>query len=105
MVFAYRYFATDQQLYDIGSEGVSVFVQEAVNVVPYLTSVVLNRELRGIHSRPRIQFTERVIVMAFFEKRKVRCFREIAFVVQEMKNPDRFLSNQVDDWQIILWEK
>lgn len=98
----YRNFAADEEFYDIGSQGVPVLVQKSVHVVPNLTGVMLDRELRRTHSRPGVQFAQCVVVMAFFEKRQIRGFWEIALVVQKMQNPNGFLRYQVYDWQIVL---
>lgn len=98
----YRDLAADQQLDHVRPQSVSVLVQEAVHVVPDLPGVMPDRELGRIHSGPRVQFAQSVIVVTLLQEREIRGFREVALVVQQVKDAHRFLRDQMNDRQIVL---
>lgn len=48
----YRQITADQELDDIRSESISIFIQETLHVVPDLASVVTYGKFGGVHPRP-----------------------------------------------------
>lgn len=74
----------DEQIDDIGPQGVAILVEESVSVVPDLSGVVFDAEFHGGHSRPEVELVESVIVVALFEERAVGRLGKVGFVVQQM---------------------
>ena len=102
MPVPYRNFTADQKFDDIGPEGVSIFVQKTIDVVPDLSRVVTYGEFGRIHSRPRVELAESMIVIAFLEEGQVSGFGEIALVIEEVQYAHRFFGDQVDDRKVVL---
>ena len=92
----------DEQIDDIGSQGVAILVQEPVGVVPDLPGVMFDAEFHGGHSGPEVEFVESVVVVAFLEERGVCRLGKVGFVVQQMQNTNRLLGNQANHRLIIL---
>ena len=63
---------------------------------------MFDRELGGVHSRPRVQLAQSVIVVAFFQEREIGRLWEVALVVEQMKDPHWLLRYQVYHRQIVL---
>ena len=63
---------------------------------------MFDTKLHGGHTRPEVELVECVIVVALFEKRSIGRLGEIGLVVEQVKHADRFLSNQIDHWLVVL---
>lgn len=68
----------------------------------YLSGVMFDSKLHGGHTWPEVELVECVIVVALFEEGSIGRLGEIGLVVEQVKHADRFLSNQIDHWLVVL---
>ena len=91
----------DHEAHDVVAQGVPVLVQEALNVVPHLTSVVLDAKLHAVHPWPGVELAEGMVVVTFLQEREVSRFGEVRFIVKEMEDSHRLLGEHVYDRLVV----